>query len=91
MVLGALTILGALLSVAAIVVLPVLPTGHRPIRDAVSDYGAGPCRRWYQAAAVALAVAATALQSGCCAPTSRRRPRSQLTFLLMGVQLTGLR
>jgi hypothetical protein len=29
------------------------------VRDAVSDYGAGPYRRWYQGAAVAIAVAGT--------------------------------
>jgi hypothetical protein len=37
----------AAIQVGALIALHVLPTGYDPIRDAVSDYGVGPYRRWF--------------------------------------------
>jgi hypothetical protein len=61
---GAIAILGALVCLAALVRLHLLPTGHSPVSDAVSDYGAGPYRRWYQAAAIAIACSGAAAAVG---------------------------
>lgn len=48
-------------AVAAHVRVHLLPTGHNPLRDAVSDYGAGPYRAWYRTTVVGLAVASASL------------------------------
>jgi hypothetical protein len=39
----------------------VLKTGHKPVRDAVSDYGASPFRAFYTATVVALGIGALLL------------------------------
>lgn len=61
---GVIAILGALVCLAALLRLHLLPTGHSPLSDAVSDYGAGPYRRWYQTAAIALACSGVATAVG---------------------------
>ena len=53
-VLGAIAVVGAVVCLGSIVVLHVLPTGYNPVRNAVSDYGVGPYRRWYHAQRVTL-------------------------------------
>ncbi|MBT0773398.1 DUF998 domain-containing protein [Kineosporia sp. J2-2] len=40
------------------------PTGYDPLRHAVSDYGVGPYRRWFTAAAAASSVGTYALAGG---------------------------
>ena len=67
----ALAILAAgatLVCLGALVYLHTLPTGYRPLTDAVSDYGVGPHRVWYRVQASALGIAgillAGALWSG---------------------------
>jgi hypothetical protein len=42
----------AAIQLLALVVLHVLPTGYKPVRDAVSDYGVGPFRGWFWLQAV---------------------------------------
>jgi hypothetical protein len=52
----ALAVLAAILAavqVLALILLHLLPTGYDPIRDAVSDYGVGPERRWFWVQVVA--------------------------------------
>jgi hypothetical protein len=41
--------------------LHLLPTGHDPLRDAVSDYGVGPYHRYYRALVVLLGAGAALL------------------------------
>lgn len=48
-------------SITTLVTLHVLPTGHRPVRDAVSDYGAGGYRLGYVTVVVFLGLAWTLL------------------------------
>jgi len=60
----ALAILAAvatLVCLAALVYLHTLPTGYRPLTDAVSDYGVGPFRVWYRVQASALGLTAILL------------------------------
>jgi hypothetical protein len=48
--LGASSIVAAVataVQAVALIVLHFLPTGYSPVRDAVSDYGIGPYRRWF--------------------------------------------
>jgi hypothetical membrane protein len=42
----------------------LLPTGHHPQRDAVSDYGVGPYHRYYRAMVVLLGLGAGLLAAG---------------------------
>jgi hypothetical protein len=81
-VLAGIVVGGSLLSLAAVVLLHVLPTGYHPIRDAVSDYGVGPYRIWYRVEAEALAAAgfATAIASA-----GTTRPESAPVIAFLGV------
>ncbi len=45
----------------ALIILHLLPTGHNPVRDAVSDYGVGRYRGWFWLQAVAGGVGCLAL------------------------------
>ncbi len=66
--LAILALAATLACVAALVYLHTLPTGYRPLTDAVSDYGVGPYKLWYRMQASALGSAgillAGALWSG---------------------------
>jgi len=55
---GALILLFLALSTGCLVYLHFLPTGLNPLRNAVSEYGAGRFRFWYQAMCVNQAIAA---------------------------------
>src|ERR1700683_919317 len=57
-VLGALILLFIAISAGCLVYLHFLPTGLHPLRNAVSEYGAGRFRFWYQAMCVTQAIAA---------------------------------
>lgn len=56
--LGVIAVTGAVVSLVSVVVLHLLPTGYNPVRNAISDYGVGPYRRWLHAEAFASGVAA---------------------------------
>ena len=56
--LAILSLVSTALCLAALVRLHVLPTGYRPISNAVSDYGVGPYKRYYAVQTSAIAVAA---------------------------------
>jgi hypothetical protein len=58
---GILAALATAVQAVALIVLHVLPTGYDPVRDAVSDYGVGPYRRWFWLQAVAGGVGCLAL------------------------------
>jgi hypothetical protein len=53
--------LATAIQAVALVMLHLLPTGYNPVRDAVSDYGVGPYRRWFWLQAVAGGVGCLAL------------------------------
>jgi hypothetical membrane protein len=55
---GAVAAVATLASLAALVRVHQLPTGYRPVRNAVSDYGVGRYSRYYRFQAAALALAA---------------------------------
>src|SRR5579862_2746064 len=57
-VLGTLIFLFIGISTACLVYLHFLPTGLHPLRNAVSEYGAGRYRFWYQAMCINQAVVA---------------------------------
>src|ERR1700722_16445232 len=57
-VFGALILLFIVISTGCLVYLHLLPTGLHPLRNAVSEYGAGRFRFWYQAMCVTQAIAA---------------------------------
>ncbi|HEX6788947.1 MAG TPA: DUF998 domain-containing protein [Gaiellaceae bacterium] len=58
---AAIALAGTLACAGALVVLHLLPTGYKPLEDAVSDYGVGRFRLWYRAQTTANAIAAVAL------------------------------
>lgn len=60
-VLSILSLVGVAVAVGAQLVLHVLPTGVHPIRNAVSDYGAGQFHVGYQVLVVALGTSAACL------------------------------
>lgn len=55
---GALILLFVVISIGCLVYLHLLPTGLNPLRNAVSEYGAGRFRFWYQAMCVSQAITA---------------------------------
>lgn len=57
-VLGTLILLFVAISTGCLVCLHFLPTGLHPLRNAVSEYGAGRFHFWYQAMCVNQAIAA---------------------------------
>ncbi len=57
-VFGALILLFIAISTGCLVYLHFLPTGLHPLRNAVSEYGAGRFHFWYQAMCVNQAIAA---------------------------------
>ena len=60
-VLAFLALLATAACLAALVWVHLLPTGYRPVRNAVSDYGVGEYRAFYRAQTAASAVAAVCL------------------------------
>lgn len=79
--LGILTLLAALVSLAALVRAHLLPTGYDPVSNAVSDFGVGPYRVWYRAQTAAMAYAALFVAAGIVRET---QPVPQkLVFLLL--------
>ncbi|MES2169948.1 MAG: DUF998 domain-containing protein [Actinomycetota bacterium] len=60
---GIIAIVGVAVTIASLGYLHIAPTGLSPIRNAVSEYGISPYRRWYRVATIALGIAglATAL------------------------------
>jgi hypothetical protein len=61
------TVVGVVVAAGAVLLLHVLPTGYRPLSDAVSLYGVGRFRRLYQLQVVASGLAALALALGLVA------------------------
>ena len=59
----------------ALIILHLLPTGHNPVRDAVSDYGVGRYRGWFWLQAVPAASAAWPWGSRWPSCTRLPRPR----------------
>ncbi len=62
--LGILAAASTLVCLAALVYLHLLPTGYRPLHDAVSDYGVGRYKVWYRVQASALGTAGLLLAVG---------------------------
>ena len=60
-VLAALVIVSTIVCVGALVRAHLTQTGYKPVRNAVSDFGVGPARRWYWTAAASIGVAALLL------------------------------
>jgi hypothetical protein len=59
-----LCLIGVAVAAGAFITLHVLPTGHNPLSDAVSDYGVGDYRIGYRVLVVSLGLAAGALAWG---------------------------
>jgi hypothetical protein len=62
-VLAALSTAAFVAAAVSLVWVNLLPTGHRPAIDAVSDYGASPYRLFYRATVVSLGVGALLLMT----------------------------
>ncbi len=62
--LGAVAAAATLACLAALVRVHQLPTGYRPLRNAVSDYGVGHYARYYRFQTAALAIAAVFVALG---------------------------
>jgi len=60
-ILAALAAAAVAAGTVSLVWVNLLPTGHRPMVDAVSDYGAGPHRAFYRATVISLGVGALLL------------------------------
>jgi hypothetical protein len=60
-VLAALAAAAVAAGTVALVWVNFLPTGHRPMVDAVSDYGASPYRAFYRATVISLGIGALLL------------------------------
>jgi hypothetical protein len=80
-VLGIIAALFTLVCLAALVRAHLLPTGYRPVTNAVSDYGVGPSARWYRYQTAASACAALVL-AAAIARTAHPVPQL-LVFLLL--------
>jgi Protein of unknown function (DUF998) len=61
------TAVGVVVAAGAVLLLHVLPTGYRPVSDAVSLYGVGRFRRLYQLQVIASGLGALALAAGLVA------------------------
>jgi uncharacterized protein DUF998 len=80
--LGVLAALMTLACAAALVRVHLLPTGYRPLSDAVSDYGVGPYSRYYRWQTAASAYAAL-LVAGALARTTHPVPQLPVFLLLV--------
>jgi Protein of unknown function (DUF998) len=60
-VLSVVALVAVAVAAVAHVRLHLLPTERSPLRDAVSDYGAGPYRAWYRTTVVGLAISSVCL------------------------------
>jgi hypothetical protein len=80
-ILAALAAVATGCSLAALVVVHLLPTGRRPLRDAVSDYGVGPFHVWYDAAAISLGIAGLLLAAALPRAVDPR-PRAVVLLLV---------
>jgi Protein of unknown function (DUF998) len=60
-ILAALAAAAVAAGTVSLVWVNFLPTGHRPMIDAVSDYGAGPYRAFYRATVISLGIGALLL------------------------------
>ncbi len=67
---------------AALIWVHLLPTGYRPVRNAVSDYGVGRYRAFYRAQTMANAIAAIFL-AGALASGVDPAPRHVILLLLV--------
>jgi uncharacterized protein DUF998 len=68
--------------VACLVHLHLAPTGYRPLRNAVSEYGVGAYARWYRAQA-ACTGAAGLLLAGALAKSVHPTPRRVIALLVV--------
>jgi hypothetical protein len=80
--LGALAAAATSVCAMALIYVHTRPTGYDPVRDAVSDYGVGPYRFWYRAAALTLGSAGILLASGIAA-TVRPEPVFVVALLVV--------
>src|SRR3954464_10685638 len=75
-ILAALAAAAVAAGTVALVWVNFLPTGHRPMVDAVSDYGASPYRAFYRATVISLGIGAllllAALAHGTDVPSGGR-------------------
>jgi hypothetical protein len=78
---GILAFLATLGCVAALVRVHLLPTGYRPVSNAVSDFGVGAYKGYYRAQTAAIAYASLLVAAGI-ARTVQPVPQL-LVFLLM--------
>ena len=60
-ILAALAVAAVAAGTVSLVWVNLLPTGHRPMADAVSDYGASPYRLFYRVTVISLGVGALLL------------------------------
>ena len=82
---GTIMVAGSLAAAACLVIVHLLPTGVDPIGDPVSNYGAGPFRIWYQAAAVALGACSFAAAGFLLTYTTNPRMITVAAFALAGI------
>ena len=80
--LGAAAFVATLACTAALLRVHLLPTGYRPIRNAVSDYGVGSFARYYRAQTAAIAIAAVAL-AAALANEVTPKPTTVIVLLLV--------
>lgn len=85
--LGAVTLAGIGLTIVALVVLHLLPTGLSPMRNAVSQYGITRFRFGYRLAAISLGIAAAAAAWG----TARKLQGSSGALVALLVIFAGAR
>ena len=73
-VLAALACAGFAAGAVALVWVHFLPTGHKPVRDAVSDYGASSYRLFYRTTVISLGVGALLLLAALARGTDIASP-----------------
>lgn len=81
-VLAPLALVATLACMGALVWVHLLPTGYRPMRNAVSDYGVGRYRAFYRVQTMANAVAAICL-AGALGSGVDPAPRRVIVLLLV--------
>ncbi|MEJ0013948.1 MAG: DUF998 domain-containing protein [Bauldia sp.] len=83
--LGGVAIVGALVTLVAIGGVHFVATDKNPLHDPVSDYGAGPHRRWYWAGVAGVSIAALALVLAALAGVSAAPPVAIVLLVLFAV------
>lgn len=84
-VFGVLILLFVGISTGCLIYLHLLPTGLNPLRNAVSEYGAGRFRFWYQAMCVNQAIAAFLMAAALATKVTPAPLETDAALIVLGL------